>query len=368
MSVPLPNEPRPLRTDLRTLLSILLTALASAAGLADESKPTLTSAQLDYYLVQSFHSPTARQRLPLNHIGIQGQQGTDGYVVSAVLEGYPAHSVGLTRGDVILSSDGETFHEVHSFNPSPQQMAIHQPRKQSFALKVRRGDQILSMKVMPVFENLFDSYRSASLSSLQQFSAGNKVIGYVRFWALSRATNDLFAYKDLLQSLAHTDGIVLDLRNSFGFVDQAHFRLFQSGAPQWQLFPTNNSLYGDQKYSAAMHIKPYRRPIVILINESTRSGAELLAYELGKSDRIETLGNKTAGYLGDFLPDSSIQQQVTDATITLYYHPAIQTRVDGLRFEGQGVQPELEINYPTGESRRDDPQFETALTVLLGII
>ena len=40
-------------------------------------------------------------------IGIQGQKQEAGFLVTSVLEGYPAHRAGLNRGDIITSIDGQ---------------------------------------------------------------------------------------------------------------------------------------------------------------------------------------------------------------------------------------------------------------------
>ncbi|MCG8416026.1 MAG: S41 family peptidase [Pseudomonadales bacterium] len=341
--------------------ALLLIALSLACKLiAAESSLNVTAQQLDYYLLQAFYSSTPAQRLPLHHIGVQGQVTANGFLVTAVLENYPAHEAGLNRGDVIVSSNGEPFHEIYSFNPDAQHSATIDPINRSFTLEVIRDQQTFHVDITPVYENLFDSYRSATLASIQEFSAGNKIIGYVHFWALSRATNDLIAYQDLLQALVNTDGIILDLRNSFGFLDKHQFALFQNNDPQLQITAPAQWLEDWQQSSASLDVEPYRKPIAVLTNDYTRGAAEILAHELSRPDRVATLGTRSAGMIGDY---SEVEPQGS-----FNYRPARETQIDGFIFEETGLTPEVEVSYPAAESRRDDPQFEAAVNLLLGII
>ena len=205
----------------------------------------------------------------------------------------------------------------------------------------------------PVFENLFDSYRSATLRSIQQFPSGNKMVGYVRLWVLSRNSNDLISYQELFAELEGSDGLILDLRDSTGFLDREQLELIYRGAA---------NLAGGLEVDApnlalppAAH--PYRNPIALLINGRTRGGAELFAYQLDRLARVVTLGESTAGEIGQWRGDES----------GLHYTPA-DTDIDGKPFEGVGHAPENALTYPVSQAGRVDPQFQTAMELLMGII
>ena len=85
-----------------------------------------------------------------------------------------------------------------------------------------------------------------------------------------------------------------------------------------------------------------------------------MAYETSKLERIVSLGSATPGLIGSY-------EQAGDSGV-LEYRPANSTRIHGQRFEGIGLQPENVLDWPLSETRRDDPQFEAAVTMLLGII
>lgn len=260
--------------------------------------PVSDSSRLDAYLQQAFSASEARYRASLHHIGVEGREQSNGYLITAVLEGFPAFNAGLNRGDVILSIEGKPFEPVLSFND--------QPRSRYDIVIDRDGDQ-LQKTVTPVYGNLFDSYRSAVSNSIQEFSAGNKVIGYMRLWALSRSTADLISFESMVAQLDHCDGLIIDLRSSQGFLHQSHVDAFVPG--------TSGKGY-------------FGKSIVMIVDSQTGEDASQFAAQLMNLQRIVILGGATSA----------------------------------------GVTPELEVAYPYTEVRRDDPQFETALNRLLGTI
>ena len=339
------------------VLGCLQTSLLAASE-SDRVSP-IGPGQLDYYLYQAFNSPLASERYPLNHIGIDGETVADGFLVSAVLQDYPAHRAGILRGDVIVSSNDQPFHPVFSFNErtnAPQQL---NPGSGSYELEILRNGQELLVTVSPVFENLFDSYRAATVSSVQEFSSGNKVIGYVQLWALSRNSADLLTLQQLIADLSHCDGIIMDLRSSYGFLDREHLRLFDRARAPLTITAGPDWLQNWQAPTHPLTLEPYRKPLAILIDSHTRAAAELLALMLATTERNTTLGASTAGRLGDI----TVGEQGD-----LSYTPALEIHVDGQQIEGVGIQPEQVVPFPFSESRRDDPQFESAVTLLLGVI
>lgn len=334
--------------------------LLSPSLLAAESTLNLKSDSLDFYRLQAQLAPLQEDRIALNHIGILGTETNEGFLLSAVLEGYPAHIAGLMRGDVIVSSNDHAFHPVFSFNGSAIPPAEFTASADNFDLSVQRDDQILTASVTPVFENLFDSLRTATLNSVQQFSAGNKTIGYVHFWTLSRSANDLIGNESLMNSLALCDGIILDLRNSAGYLDRDLLALFQAISPRLNIVAAAQWLENWQSSNQTLDFETFRKPVAVLINEYTEGGAEILAHEISKLERIVSLGSTTAGRIGKY----SIEPHTNEIS----YEPALETQVDGASFEGVGIQAERLLEFPITESRRDDPQFNEATNLLLGII
>ena len=342
---------------IRILIIVSGLSFVADASLAQNlSAEQVSDQNLDFFLIQAFNSKDARSRLALNHIGIQGQKLEAGFLITSVLESYPAHRAGLDRGDLITSIDGQQFDPVSSFNRA----AAFEPELDSRVLSVLRNTDHFEVTVTPVFENLYDSFRSANTASVQQFSAGNKIIGYLHLWGLSRSSHDLISIQLLIQQLAQCDGIVLDLRDSYGFLDPEHLQAFLNSHSSIDITDASGWLTSINETASNIASIPYRRPLAILINERTRGGPEILAYETSKLERIVSLGSATPGLIGSY-------EQAGDSGV-FEYRPADSTRIDGKRFEGIGLQPESALDWPLSETRRDDPQFEAAVTMLLGII
>lgn len=326
---------------------------------------TLSAADddLNFYLLQSFLEADSKERIPLNHIGIQGRFQNSQFLVTAVLEGYPAHIAGIERGDIVLSIDKEAFHPVHSFNIERDSKGSFIPITSEHILSVQRGTDINELSLKPIFENLFDSYRSATANSVLEFSAGNKIIGYIRFWGLSRSSNDIISYQKLIRSLDHSDGIIFDLRNSFGFLDSQHLDLVFNDKDHYFFVAEASSVGVDfSQTSATLDFDNYRKPIALLINEDTKGGPELFAYQLDKLERVVSLGNSTPGLIGTF----EVQKNENGSKID--YIPAENILIDNMPFEGIGIEPEIEVQFLYERTTRGDPQYNAAVNVLLGII
>jgi carboxyl-terminal processing protease len=320
----------------------------------------IDKSQIEYYLVQAYNQATAESRIAINHIGLETESVGSIQVASAVIEGYPAHHSGIRRGDKILQVNGMEFHPVYSFNELHTSGRVIPHLDERFNIEIDRGGIVQSLSISPVHENLYDSYRTAGLNSPQQFNVGNKVIGYMRLWGLSRSTNDLLSIKSMIDELSQCDGIILDLRDASGFIDITLLDL---------IYRTRNNYYetaGENTSSFSLDktvtISPgyYSRPLAVLINKNTRGGAELLAYQLNKSERVVTIGEATNGKIGGYRLDNQAGGY--------RYKPATQALIDGEQFEGVGLTPEISIDYPISQTTRSDPQFENAATILQGMI
>ena len=339
---------------------IALGALVSQFAAAQaNSGYELSSDMLDYYLIQAFQAPSAGERIPLNHIGVTVLKAEDGYRVTAALEGYPAHQVGIERGDTIVRVDGEPYHPIYSFNAGDTDSSGSTPQLSEYRMEYERLGVLETVDIVPVFENLYDSYRTATLDSMQAFPLGNKTIAYVRFWGLSRATADLFSLEVAMSGLTNSDGLIIDLRNSYGYLSSNHLDMFIRNSRVGFTASNDSNPHATIESSFASSAnRVFTKPIVVLVNAQTRGGAELFAYALAKLGRVTTLGENSAGEIGVF----------TASENGLRYLPADQTLIDGQQFEGVGVAPKQPLAFPYTQGGHSDPQFEAAVDILLGTI
>jgi len=348
------------------LLLIALTIFSSpylsaqSAAIAREGDDAYSPDELNFYLLQALKAASTVQRIKLNHIGIQLALVDGEQHIASVLDGYPAHQAGLQRADKIIEIDGQPFHPVWSFNSASENQNtefIAIPKQ--YTVHYQRGDTSHITTVVPVFENLYDSYRSATSNSLMHFASGNKTIGYIHFWTLSRATNDLISYNALFQQLANTDGLILDLRGSYGYLSAQHLdAIFPSRRSYYQLTDSSGTL-SKTFQSAQVNGDYYGKPIVVLQDDNTIGDMELFANQIGKLQRGVTIGTNTAGKIGRY---TAIGPQ------SFQYQQSVNPLVDGERFEGSGRKPDYQIEFSLTEPQVSDPQYETAVGVLLGIM
>lgn len=288
--------------------------LAAQTLLAGADAPTPAPGSMDSLLWQAFSAPDPAGRPPLGHVGLLTETVGDRQVVSGLLDGYPALRAGLRRGDQLLTVAGLPFDPLHSF-------ALTAPDASTRELIYARDGQRHSAILHPRQENLFDAWRSATLASVQEFSNGNKVIGYVHLWAFSANGNDLQSYTQLLESLRHCDGLIIDVRHGTGFLTAEHLDFF---------FPSRRD-YGATLGAVALpplaNARYYDREMVVIQNEHTQAGARLFAGKLGSLERVILLGTASGSQA-----------------------------------------PEQQVEFPLDGSVGGDPQYDAAVLALMAIM
>jgi carboxyl-terminal processing protease len=104
--------------------------------------------------------------------------------------------------------------------------------------------------------------------------------------------------------------------------------------------------------------KHWRKPVVMLVNQGSRSGKEILAYGFKKYGIGTLVGTKTAGAVVGgraFLLDDG----------NLLYLAVVDVLVNGERLEGKGVIPDVEVPFPLEYARGKDPQIDKSIELLL---
>ena len=100
----------------------------------------------------------------------------------------------------------------------------------------------------------------------------------------------------------------------------------------------------------------WRRPVVVLVDEGTRSGKEVVAFGLQRQ-AVPVVGTRTSGALlaarGFLLSDGSLLVLAVS-----------DVRVEGERLEGRGVVPDLEVPFRLPYAAGRDPQLDAALEEL----
>lgn len=262
--------------------------------------------------------------------------------VSGVIEGTPAHQAGLLADDEIISADGAPFQPVGSFRNKIGKQVV---------LALRRAGSIMQAPVTPVDIEPNQMFLDGMEASAHVVRANGRRIGYVHVWSYAG-----YAYQRALEyfiadgPLKDADALIWDLRDGWGGALPEYLDLFNARAPTMQVTDRNGvSEFDDVKW---------RKPVAMLVNGGTRSGKEVLAYGFKKYRLGEVIGTRTEGAVL-----AATAFLIGDGLLLLAVDDVL---VDGVRLEGVGVTPTIEVQAGPADAGRADPQLDRAVTVLSG--
>lgn len=259
--------------------------------------------------------------------------------VTDVYDGGPAARSGVKAGDEILGVDGAPFREIGSFAGKAGQ---------SLHLQIRRAADEEPMAIPVAVAQLqpTETLMRATQESSKVIERNGQKIGYLRIWSYTRSDVGEIINQQLgTGKLKDVDGLVLDLRCRWGGAPGDAAEVFVGGTGDFRMIDRDGSVEPENVR--------WKKPVVAIIDEGTRSGMELFAYAL-KKNGIPLVGSKTAGALvagrGFMLPDDSLLVlAVADVT------------VDGGRLEGKGVEPDVTVPFDIRYANGRDPQFDAAV-------
>jgi len=276
--------------------------------------------------------------------------------VSGLVPGSPAEKAGLRTGDVIVTIDGR---DTKGLTADQTSVLIRGPVGTSVELGIRRGDQQLTVAVQ---RSTFDS--PMVISEMLDSS-----ILYMRVYQFGNDTQAQFDAQ-LKADLPQARGVVLDLRdNPGGFIDAATAMIsrFVADGEAYELRDRAGAV--DRRSVSGDH-PAASTPVVVLVNGSTASAAEIVSGSLQARHRAQLLGNKTFG-------KGSVQVdfQLSDGsdlhlTIEHWFLP------DGRQIDKVGLQPDVAVDLAQKSDMFDvvqpalgyarDTQLNKALAILEG--
>ena len=303
-----------------------------------------TPSDLEFYVLRSF---TDKDTVTIPQAGAQWRVVDGSYRVQAVWDGYPAARAGLRRGDRVVADPAAPFGPILSFRSG-----------RSTRLEVMRGGRKLRVRVTPVRESIGHSLRQAMSNSVRRIHVGRRRVGYVHLWSGTSHSILRDFTRIVTEDLADVDGIILDLRDGWGGAWYAYLDPF---FPDRKDFFTATVLHrGERRVmppdSVAAH-PWFRGPLVVLINEGTRSGKEVMAFQFKKSKRAVLVGSTTCGAVVFGAPHPN-------GSAYMLYYAINGLWVDGQVLEGVGVAPDVRVEHPVDESRSGDPQYQRGLEIM----
>lgn len=325
------------RNDLRILLNDLLGELNSShTGFSSSGKEE--TKYLNYFT---------------NETGIVFK-AEDPYTVESVVRKSPAFRSGVDvkPGDKLIAVNGKNIDP----NKNRESYFTSPKKEDELILTFSRDGKNVTTKVHPISNTdlkklLYDDWIFNNLQRVNKLS--NNRIAYSYMKNMSTDELDRFLL-DMVEQENRKDAVILDLRyNTGGNVhDKVLNFLAQKPYLQWK--------YREGKMTTQPNFAPAGKPIVLLINESSLSDAEMTAAGFKALKLGKIIGQDTYRWIiftsGKSLVDGSYYRLPSWGTYTL----------DGQNLEKTGVKPDIYIkNTFTDRLQDKDPQLEKAVQEIL---
>jgi carboxyl-terminal processing protease len=287
-------------------------------------------------------------------IGIFTKEINEKTFITAILDGSPAAKAGLKVGDAVLAADGKSYQAIQSFVDKVDR---------EVKLSIQRTPEAKSVQDVTVIPKKLDAntlFLEAMRDSVKIIegdrAAGSgsdrrQKIGYVHIWSYAGDQYQQLLVNEIgYGKLRDADALILDLRDGWGGADPNYLNIFTEKVPILTRIG-RDGIKRDLDFQ-------WRKPVVMLVNNGSRSGKEILAYGFKKYKLGKVIGTKTAGAVvggSPFLLEDG----------NLLYLAVVDVLVDGERLEGKGVVPDIEVPFPLEYAQGKDPQLEKAVEVLL---
>ena len=302
-----------------------------------------------YYLdptrAKSFNQPQP----PVSGIGVQINKPTvDAPIeVVRVYAGTPADRAGIKEGDKIVTVDGQ---DVTNLQTEEVANKVRGAEGTPVTIGVQRGQASIS----------FTMNRARFQVPLETDTLIEGNIGRIVVPQLVGAVADEVSAAVKRLDASGADAIVLDLRSDPGgdlsaAVDIASIFVRQ-GTLVYQTGRDGNRTPLDVN---RRFYYPKPKPLVVLVNKNSASGAEIIAAGIRANDAGLVMGTQTAGCVGTGQP-----RDLPDGGLLLVTITKIQDAKTGAELNGpsRGVVPDQVVDQPTGAP--GDPQLEAAVAFL----
>lgn len=264
--------------------------------------------------------------------------------IRAILDGSPAAIAGLQVGDEIVSVAGQPFHPIQSFANQAGQ---------SVTIRIQRSVDAKSQEDVNVTPKVFDGinmFLDAMQASIRVIEYNDQKIGYVHIWSYAGEQYQQLLEEELLYGKLRTaDALVLDLREGWGGAPLTALNIYTAKPLTVTNIPRDRQRY--------MSHSKWTKPVVLLVNEGSRSAKEILAYGFQEFDIGPVVGNKTAGAVVAGRPFLMKEG-------SLLYVAVADVYVNGSdRLEGVGVTPDIVVPFNLPYAAGADPQLERAIAI-----
>lgn len=286
-------------------------------------------------------------------MGAEVYQEQGGLVtIGEVYKDSPAEKAGLKKGDQYLKINGEDVTKLTTYEISKK---IKGKAGNKIKLIVKRSDQEVEVNVTTAKVEIPSVYKEI-------ITKENQKIGYLSVSIFASNTDEQFEEKLKELEKENIDKLIIDLRyNQGGQLETVINIASQFLNKKDPILKIVTKTKTETKYSVKNGNKNYK--IVVLINEGSASGSEVLAATLNEQLGAELIGTTTYG-------KGTVQKtkNLPSGGVIKYTIETWKTS-KGKDIDKKGIKPTTEIkqteNYYKTYKTEDDKQLQKAIEVIL---
>lgn len=263
-------------------------------------------------------------------------------VVYDVYEGSSAYREGIKKGDIIVSVNG---YSINSKNYKELNKKLKE-NDGTNEIGILRGDEELSFKVT------IETIVVPTVSS-KVYEVKGKKIGYIDIDSFSKNTFEEFQEERIELEKEKISGLIIDLRNnSGGYINSASNIANVFLKKDQKIY---SLVYKDKSEDVVDNTdESLSYKVVVLVNNSTASSAEILTGALKDSYGALVVGNQTYG-------KGTVQTVKYYDDTAIKYTSALWKRPNGESVDEVGIKPDYEVNNVIKNNILEDKQFDRAL-------
>lgn len=279
-------------------------------------------------------------------IGIKNKE----LIIISPLEGTPAQKAGLRAGDKILK-----INDIETFDISIEKAVslIRGAKGTEVVLEISREGWEKSKKI----KIIRDVIKIPSL----KWKLINEKIAYLRIYQFYQPL--IYDFRKTALEILNSPAkkIILDLRNNPGGYLDVVIKIGEWFLNKGDIIVVED--FGQNKerkeYKAEKDGEFLQYPIVVLINQGSASGSEIIAGALRDNRKIKIIGTRSFG-------KGSIQeavrlkdQSLLKITVAKWLTPK------GISISEEGIAPDIEVKITEDDYQQDrDPQLDKAIEVI----
>ena len=202
-------------------------------------------------------------------------------------ENMPAAEVGLRKGDIILSIDGEDMTKKNNDYVSEH---LRGESGTTFELKILRPSTKKNMKFKV-------TRRIIQLPSIPYYGIQANGFGYLNLYSFTEGCGKEVRNAIIEMKKNGMKGLVLDLRGNGGGSEMEAVNVVNCFVPKGQLVVSNRGKVKRMNHDYKTTVEPVDTvmPVVVLVNGSSASASEITSGALQDLDRAVVMGTRTYG-------------------------------------------------------------------------